>query len=157
MSEKFKAIVLNQSGDQFTREIKNLDKSFFKTGDVLVKVDYSGLNYKDALILNNGAKLVKEYPHIPGIDFSGQVADSESKDISYECGEAHLFFKVDGRELISRMIDAQFPAFERVIPKGNDKKIEFDEKNFLISFSLPISLRISLRRFLEANFELKSN
>ena len=73
MSEKFKAIVLNQSGDQFSREIKTLDKSFFKVGNVLVKVDYSGLNYKDALILKNGGKLVKEYPHIPGIDFSGKV------------------------------------------------------------------------------------
>ena len=79
MSEKFKAIVLNQSGDQFSREVKNLDKSFFKTGDVLVKVEYSGLNYKDALILNNGAKLVKEYPHIPGVDFSGTIIESESE------------------------------------------------------------------------------
>ena len=42
MSENFKAILLNQSGDQFSREIKTLDKSFFKTGDVLVKVDFSG-------------------------------------------------------------------------------------------------------------------
>ena len=65
MSDKFKAIVLNQTGDKFSREIKNLDTSFFKSGNVLVKVDYSGLNYKDALILRNGAKLVKEYPHIP--------------------------------------------------------------------------------------------
>ena len=80
MSDKFKAIVLNQFGDQFSREIKTLDKSFFKVGDVLVKVDYSGLNYKDALILNNGGKLVKEYPHIPGIDFSGKVIESESSD-----------------------------------------------------------------------------
>jgi len=84
MSDKFKAIVLNQSGEQFSREIKTLDKSFFKTGDVLVKVDYSGLNYKDALILKNGAKLVKEYPHIPGIDFSGRVIESDSKDFEPE-------------------------------------------------------------------------
>ena len=78
MNDKFKAIVLNQTGDQFSREIKNLDKSFFKTGDVLVKIDYSSLNYKDALILKNGGKLVKEYPHIPGIDFSGKVVESNS-------------------------------------------------------------------------------
>ena len=50
MSDKFKAIVLNQSNGQFSREIKTLSKSFFKTGDVLVKVDYSSLNFKDALI-----------------------------------------------------------------------------------------------------------
>jgi len=80
MNDKFKAIVLNQSGDLFSREIKVQDKSFFKTGDVLVKVDYSSLNYKDALILKNGGKLVKEYPHIPGIDFSGKVVESASSD-----------------------------------------------------------------------------
>ena len=69
MSDKFKALVVNQEGENFTREIKSLDKSFLKHGDVLVDVSFSDLNYKDALILNNGAKLVKEFPHIPGIDF----------------------------------------------------------------------------------------
>ena len=80
MNDKFKAIVLTQSGDKFSREVKVLDQSFFKTGNVLVKIDYSDLNYKDALILKNGAKLVKEYPHIPGVDFSGTVVKSESED-----------------------------------------------------------------------------
>ena len=80
MKDKFKAIVLNQSGEKFSREIKNLDKTFFKDGDVLVKVEYSGLNYKDALILRDGARLVKEYPHIPGIDFSGKVVESTNQD-----------------------------------------------------------------------------
>jgi DNA polymerase-3 subunit beta len=47
-------------------------------------------------------------------------------DIKYERGENHLFFEVAGRLLISRMIDGQFPAYERVIPKGNDKRIEFE-------------------------------
>ena len=80
MNDKFKAIVLSQSGKEFSREIKTLDKSFLKHGDVLVKVDYSGLNYKDALILNDGGKLVKEFPHIPGIDFSGTVVKSENNN-----------------------------------------------------------------------------
>ena len=80
MIDKFKAIVINQSGDQFSREIKTLNRSFFKSGNVLVQIDYSGLNYKDALILKNGGKLVKEYPHIPGIDFSGKVIESDSID-----------------------------------------------------------------------------
>jgi alcohol dehydrogenase/acrylyl-CoA reductase (NADPH) len=78
MPDKFKALVVNQEGENFTREIKSLDKSFLKHGDVLVEVDYSDLNYKDALILNNGAKLVKEFPHIPGIDFSGTVLESDN-------------------------------------------------------------------------------
>ena len=52
-------------------------------------------------------------------------------DIQYERGENHLFFEVDGRQLISRMIDAQFPAFEKVIPKGNDKRIEFERDRLM--------------------------
>ena len=80
MSDFFKALVVNQEGENFTREIKTLEKSFLKHGDVLVKVDYSGLNYKDALILKNGARLVKEFPHIPGIDFSGTVAESQNNN-----------------------------------------------------------------------------
>ena len=80
MSDSFKALVVDQEGENFTREIKTLEKSFLKHGDVLVKVDYSGLNYKDALILKNGARLVKEFPHIPGIDFSGTVAESQNNN-----------------------------------------------------------------------------
>ena len=78
MSDKFKALVLNQEGDNFTREIKSLDKSFLKHGDVTIKVEYSDLNFKDGMILKNGGRLVKEFPHIPGIDFSGTVLESEN-------------------------------------------------------------------------------
>ena len=78
MDDQFKAIVINQTENNFTREVKSLKKSFFKSGDILVDVDYSGLNYKDALILNNGGNLVKEYPQIPGVDFSGKVVKSEN-------------------------------------------------------------------------------
>ena len=85
MSETFKAIVVNQKEKDFTREVKSIDKSFLKHGNVLVKVDYSSLNYKDALILKNGARLVKEFPHIPGIDFSGSVLESKNND--YKPGE----------------------------------------------------------------------
>ena len=80
MSEKFKALLINQDGENFTREVKSIDKSFLKHGDDFVKVEYSSLNYKDALILKNGARLVKEFPHIPGIDFSGKVVESENNN-----------------------------------------------------------------------------
>jgi len=80
VSKQFKALILNQDGESFTREIKSVEKNFLKHGDVTVKVEYSGLNYKDALILKNGARLVKEFPHIPGIDFSGIVEESEHKN-----------------------------------------------------------------------------
>ena len=78
MSDSFKALVLNQEGENFNREVKTIDKTFLKHGDVLVKVEYSGLNFKDALILKNGARLVKEFPHIPGVDFSGTVEESQN-------------------------------------------------------------------------------
>jgi DNA polymerase-3 subunit beta len=56
----------------------------------------------------------------------GRLLAEGEGDIRYERGENHLFFEVGGRLLISRMIDGQFPAYERVIPKGNDKHIEFE-------------------------------
>ena len=78
MSDQFKALILNQEGENFSREVKFIDKSFLKQGDVTVKVDYSDLNFKDGMILKNGGRLVKEFPHIPGIDFSGKVIESEN-------------------------------------------------------------------------------
>ncbi len=56
----------------------------------------------------------------------GRLLGEGDGDIQYEHGENHLFFDIGGRLLISRMIDGQFPAFERVIPKSNDKRVEFD-------------------------------
>ena len=85
MADKFNALIINQESENFTREIKSIEHSFLKHGDVLVKVDYSGLNFKDALILKNGARLVKEFPHIPGIDFSGKV--EESKNEKFKSGD----------------------------------------------------------------------
>jgi DNA polymerase-3 subunit beta len=58
----------------------------------------------------------------------GKLLVESEGDILFEAGENHLFFEVGGRVLISRMIDGQFPAYERVVPKGNDKLIEFDRE-----------------------------
>ena len=116
MSDNFKALVVNQKGENFTREVKSIEKSFLKHGDVLVKVDYSDLNYKDALILNNGAKLVKEFPHIPGIDFSGKVEESTNSKFvkgddviltGWRVGEIYFggysqFAKVNGDFLVKK-------------------------------------------------------
>ena len=85
MSEKFKAIVIDNQNDNFSRKVDEIDKSFLGNEDVLVKVEYSDLNFKDAMILKNGGKLVKEYPRIPGIDFSGTVV--ESKDEEFKEGD----------------------------------------------------------------------
>ncbi|MDC0365918.1 oxidoreductase [Pelagibacteraceae bacterium] len=77
MSEKFKAIVINNQNENFSREIKDISSSELKDGNVLVKVDYSSLNYKDAMILKDGGRIVRKFPFVPGIDFSGTVVESE--------------------------------------------------------------------------------
>ena len=64
MPEKFKAIVIDNQNEKFSRKIEELDTNSLKDGNVLVKVDYSDLNYKDALILNNGGKIILTVPFI---------------------------------------------------------------------------------------------
>ncbi|MCA1583923.1 MAG: DNA polymerase III subunit beta [Acidobacteria bacterium] len=58
-------------------------------------------------------------------ELSRLLADGHA-DVDYERGENHLFFEIGSRLLISRMIDGQFPAYEKVVPKGNDKHVEFE-------------------------------
>jgi|TARA_B100001758_G_C18409334_1_gene614449 acrylyl-CoA reductase (NADPH) len=77
MSEKFKAVVIDNKDEKFSRSIQDLDTNSLKDGNVLVKIDYSSLNYKDALILKDGGKIVRKFPFVPGIDFSGTVIESE--------------------------------------------------------------------------------
>ena len=114
MSDKFKAVVIDTQNEKFTREIKEINKTDLKDGNVLVKIDYSSLNYKDALILNNGGKIVRKFPFVPGIDFSGKVLESEDgkfkKDdnvilTGFRVGEAYFggfsqYAKVDSNFLI---------------------------------------------------------
>src|SRR5690606_22635307 len=54
------------------------------------------------------------------------LGDAGDVDVQYERGENHLFFEIGPRLLMSRMIDGQFPAYEKVVPKGNDKRVEFE-------------------------------
>ena len=85
MPKNFKAIVIDNKDEKFTREVKDLNTDHLKDGNVLVRIDFSSLNFKDALILNNGGRIVKKYPFVPGIDFSGTV--EESKDDKFEKGD----------------------------------------------------------------------
>ena len=114
MSQKFKAVVIDNQNEKFTREIKEIDTTHLKDGNVLVKIDYSSLNYKDALILNNGGKIVRKFPFVPGIDFSGTVVESEDNKFKkddkviltgFRVGEAFFggfaqYAKVDANFLI---------------------------------------------------------
>jgi DNA polymerase-3 subunit beta len=76
----------------------------------------------------SGKQAEEDRPILPKKTLSelGRLLAEDDGDIRFQRGENHLFFEVGGRVLISRMIDGQFPAYERVIPKGNDKHIEFE-------------------------------
>ena len=79
MAIKFKAVVIDNQNEKFTREIKELDSSHLRDGNVLIKIDHSSLNYKDAMILKDGGRIVRKFPFVPGIDFSGKVIESEDE------------------------------------------------------------------------------
>jgi DNA polymerase-3 subunit beta len=82
----------------------------------------------------------------------GKLLAEGDGDVLFEAGENHLFFDVGGRVLISRMIDGQFPAYERVIPKNNDKEIDF-EKERLTSAVKRVAL-LSNERSRAVKFEI---
>ncbi len=76
----FKSLLLSQTDEKVSAQITEMDESQLPEGDVLVKVEYSTLNYKDGLVLNGLGGLVRNYPHIGGIDFAGTVESSDHKD-----------------------------------------------------------------------------
>ena len=78
----FRAILLEEDDGTVTGSVTDLDEDRLPEGDVTVRIDYSDLNYKDGLILKGLARLVRTYPHVPGIDFSGTVEDSASPDFA---------------------------------------------------------------------------
>ena len=74
----FTALVLEETDGKVTSSIQSLDDSDLPDGDVTVAVDYSTLNYKDGMIIKGLGKIVRTYPHVPGIDFAGSVIKSAS-------------------------------------------------------------------------------
>jgi acrylyl-CoA reductase (NADPH) len=74
----FRALVLHEAGGKIEPRVEMVDTARLPAGDVTVAVEYSTLNYKDGLILQGLGRLVRNYPHIPGIDFAGTVERSET-------------------------------------------------------------------------------
>ncbi len=83
----FKALVMEQGEDGLaTANLTEIDEAALPEGDVTVAVDYSTVNYKDGLCLSaKGGGLVRNYPHVPGIDFAGTVEASD--DARYKPGD----------------------------------------------------------------------
>ncbi|HKX10854.1 MAG TPA: MDR family oxidoreductase [Stellaceae bacterium] len=87
MSE-FRALLLREAEGKVAAKIERLSEMALPGGDVMVDVEYSTLNYKDGLILKGLGRLVRKYPHVPGIDFAGRVSLSTTPE--YKPGDAVL-------------------------------------------------------------------
>ena len=82
----FNAMVVEKDEDGKTfAALQQINEDQLPEGDVTVAVDYSTVNYKDGLCLGSGGGLVRNYPHVPGIDFAGTVESSD--DPRYKAGD----------------------------------------------------------------------
>lgn len=80
---QFKALVVSETADkQFVPEVVTRELSNLPAGEVLVRVSYSSLNYKDALSASGNRGVTRNYPHTPGIDAAGVVEQSSSSDFA---------------------------------------------------------------------------
>ena len=76
----FRALVLREADRKVSAAIETLNDEDLPEGEVLVRVSHSTVNYKDGMVINGIGRLVRDYPHVPGIDFSGTVEASDSPD-----------------------------------------------------------------------------
>lgn len=78
MTNPFNALFLDEADGKVTPALRRIGADALPAGDVTVAVEYSTLNYKDGLIVNGLGRLVRTYPHIPGVDLAGTVEASDS-------------------------------------------------------------------------------
>jgi len=82
MEKEFKALYISQQDGVFTNEIKSLPITDLPENELLIKVSYSSLNYKDALSASGNKGVTRKFPHIPGIDAAGVIVESKSSDFN---------------------------------------------------------------------------
>jgi acrylyl-CoA reductase (NADPH) len=80
MNNTFKALVINENANGFTKEIQEIKLSDLPQNDLLIKVSYSSVNFKDALSASGNKGVTRKFPHIPGIDAAGTVVESISEN-----------------------------------------------------------------------------
>jgi acrylyl-CoA reductase (NADPH) len=74
----FNAILIERDPPPYRASLKKLEESQLPAGDVSVRVEYSTLNYKDALAITGKGPVVRQFPLVPGIDFAGTVDESSN-------------------------------------------------------------------------------
>lgn len=78
--EQFKALLATKSDDGYDVAFTRISPADLPEGDVLVRVNYSTINYKDGLAITKRGKIIRKFPLVPGIDLSGTVVESSSPD-----------------------------------------------------------------------------
>lgn len=78
--KKYTALVLETLGETLSASYQEMEMKELSQGEVRIRIEYSSINYKDRLAMNPGSRVVRRYPMIPGIDFSGSVVQSESRE-----------------------------------------------------------------------------
>ena len=74
------AILINKDDSGYSAQMSQIEEQQLPEGDVLIKVDYSTLNYKDSLAITGASPVVRNFPMVPGIDFAGTVEHSDHAD-----------------------------------------------------------------------------
>lgn len=78
----FKGILIDKVDGTLSAKVSEIDETSLPEGDVTIAVEYSTLNYKDALAINRGAPVVRSFPMVPGIDLAGTVIESSSAEFN---------------------------------------------------------------------------
>ncbi|NEN24803.1 YhdH/YhfP family quinone oxidoreductase [Cryomorpha ignava] len=80
--ENYKALVVRENSEgKFVKQIETVSREFLPENDILIKVAYAGLNYKDALSAKGNKGVTRKYPHTPGVDASGIIEESNTDDL----------------------------------------------------------------------------
>ena len=77
---KYKAYLVEENEGKYNGQIKELEMSSLDDGNVIIKVHYSSLNYKDALASSGAKGVVRSYPFVPGIDVAGEIIESSNPE-----------------------------------------------------------------------------
>lgn len=115
----FKALIAEQMDGKFSASIREIDRSMLPAGEVLVRVAYSSLNYKDGLAVTGRPGVIRKFPMVPGVDLAGTVEESSSpafgpgdEVVVTGCGTSETFW--GGYAQFARL-DAEFMV---PLPRG---------------------------------------
>jgi len=110
----FRALLVNQADGKFDASIQQLQPEALPPGEVLIRVEYSSLNYKDGLAVTGKPGVIRKYPMVPGVDLAGTVEESSSADfkpgdqvVATGCGTSETMWggysqyaRLDARNLV---------------------------------------------------------